>query len=335
MRAVSIMILTLNSEKDLEKCLKSILGQDYPKQNIEIAIVDSGSTDKTLEIAKKFNVRIINCPKKGFPAARNLALNSAKNEIIVFTDSDCFAGKTWLEELVKCFEIEGVEAAGGPSTPPKTNLLGYCISALGYPAGGIRRAFEKPGFTAELSTCNFAMKKSLVQKAGFFDENMVFGSEDTDFVKRISKVAKMYFNPKAVVEHRPRESFAGFIKWWYRRGKADVQFHKKYLLAFPRSLVSPKVSRLQHTIFLFILAAFAYLLNPVYLWIFLLLVLACIFFRIWAKQKDYAIIKDALPINGIWFWTLVPLLNYLKDLIRDIGRIKGLVSYYFSATSKK
>jgi len=229
MPAVSIMILTLNSEKDLEKCLGSILGQDYPKQNIELAIVDSGSKDKTIEIAEKLNVRTIKCQKKGFPAARNLAINSAKNEIIVFTDSDCFAGKNWLKELVKCFEIQGVGAAGGPGIPPKTNLLGYCISALGYPAGGIRRAFEKPGFTAELSTCNFAVKKSLAQKVGFFDENMVFGNEDTDFVKRISKVAKMYFNPKAVVEHRPRESFSGFIKWWYRRGKADVQFHKNPL----------------------------------------------------------------------------------------------------------
>ena len=53
MYSVSIMIITLNAEKNLEKCLESISKLNYPKEKIEVAIVDSSSTDKTLEIARK------------------------------------------------------------------------------------------------------------------------------------------------------------------------------------------------------------------------------------------------------------------------------------------
>ena len=271
----------------------------------------------------------MNCPEKGFSIARNTAVKVAKNEIIVFTDSDCIVPKNWLNELLKGFEFEGVEAVGGPTEPPKTNLLGYCISALGYPAGGIKRTFEKAGFTKELSTCNFAMKKHL-QKKVLFDDSFIYGGEDTDLMKRIVKSSKMYFNPHAVIEHKPRESLTSFVKWWLRRGKADFVMHKKYLPAFPRSLVSPKVSRLQHTILVLLITALLSAFDLFYFYLFIASISAFVFIRIWAKQKNYAQIKQALPISNIWYWTLIPFLNYIKDIIRDIGRLQILIPYLIS-----
>src|SRR5579864_3616306 len=55
---ISCCIMTYNEEKNIEKCLQSIFNQDYPKNKFEVILVDDKSTDKTVEIAKKFPVKI-------------------------------------------------------------------------------------------------------------------------------------------------------------------------------------------------------------------------------------------------------------------------------------
>jgi glycosyltransferase involved in cell wall biosynthesis len=52
--ALSVVIPTYNSERTLRECLESIKNQDYPKNKIEIIIADGGSTDRTMEIARKY-----------------------------------------------------------------------------------------------------------------------------------------------------------------------------------------------------------------------------------------------------------------------------------------
>lgn len=61
---ISILIPTLNAASVLEKCLRSITTQDYLKDKIEIIIADGGSTDKTLEIARKYGAKIYKNPLK-------------------------------------------------------------------------------------------------------------------------------------------------------------------------------------------------------------------------------------------------------------------------------
>ena len=59
---VSVVIPTLNAEKYLDECLSSIRGQDYPQDRVEIVIADGGSTDRTLEIAAGYDVRVVANP---------------------------------------------------------------------------------------------------------------------------------------------------------------------------------------------------------------------------------------------------------------------------------
>ena len=67
---VSFLIPTLNSERVLGDCLKSIVDQAYPKKKIEIIVADAGSKDKTLEIAKKYKAKIYKNPLKTGEAGR-------------------------------------------------------------------------------------------------------------------------------------------------------------------------------------------------------------------------------------------------------------------------
>ncbi len=101
--SISAAIATRNSARTLFQCLSSIKKQNYPA-NIEIVIADGGSTDKTLEIAKKFNARVINVPENKQNAEYNkgVAVNNCKNELLLMIDHDnILPHKNWLNKMVK------------------------------------------------------------------------------------------------------------------------------------------------------------------------------------------------------------------------------------------
>lgn len=101
--SLSVIIPTLNAAKPLGECLSRIKDQDYPKDKIEIIIADGGSTDQSAAIAKKFGAKFVN---GGYPdnqeARRFVGAKKAKNEIIVWIDSDNYlTTKDWLRKMVQ------------------------------------------------------------------------------------------------------------------------------------------------------------------------------------------------------------------------------------------
>lgn len=108
---LSYIIATLNSAKVLTNCLKSIAKQNFFQS--EILIVDGGSTDNTLKIAKKYRCRIIKNPLKTAEAAKAIGLKEAKGEFIALVDSDNILPNTnWINKMLLPFkdpEIIGSE----------------------------------------------------------------------------------------------------------------------------------------------------------------------------------------------------------------------------------
>lgn len=108
--SVSIIIPTYNSEEVLRQCLESIRHQEFPQEKVEVIIADGGSGDKTLEIAGSFNVdKILGNPLRTGEAGKAVGLDAAKNEIVVFIDSDnSLPCKDWLRRIVQPFDDERV-----------------------------------------------------------------------------------------------------------------------------------------------------------------------------------------------------------------------------------
>ncbi|MCL2389660.1 MAG: glycosyltransferase family 2 protein, partial [Elusimicrobia bacterium] len=82
MLKVSAYVLTKNEEKNIAACLESV------KWAGEIVIVDNQSTDKTLEIAKKYNAKVVSHEMNGFGAQRNVALDNCAYDWIICLDAD-------------------------------------------------------------------------------------------------------------------------------------------------------------------------------------------------------------------------------------------------------
>ena len=95
----SIIIPVYNVEKYLEKCLDSIKNQTY--KDYEVIIVNDGTKDNSMDIAKKYDFKIINQKNQGLSAARNTGVKNATGDYLLFVDSDDYLEKDLLKELNK------------------------------------------------------------------------------------------------------------------------------------------------------------------------------------------------------------------------------------------
>lgn len=119
---VSFCIPTLNNEDTLDRCLNSILEQEYP--DIEIIIVDGYSKDKTIEIAKKYTDKIF-YDKGTLGSARQTSVEKSSGEILAIFDSDIYIPHNkWLINAVKCFNYTNKVSTVWPVNvaPPSGSL---------------------------------------------------------------------------------------------------------------------------------------------------------------------------------------------------------------------
>ena len=105
MKKISIIIPVYNRERHLEECVNSILLSI--ENDVEIIIVDDGSTDGTSEICDKLKkrskcVKVIHQPNKGVASARNTGLSAASGEWIAWVDSDDLVSASYIRTLKKC-----------------------------------------------------------------------------------------------------------------------------------------------------------------------------------------------------------------------------------------
>ena len=127
---ISVIIPTYNRCQLLKECLESLGRQTYPLSDIEVMVVNDGSTDGTeafLEDFKTrapFQFRYFRQQNKGPAAARNLALQNAKGNLIAFTDDDCTVDPDWLKEFAKGFQEKRIAGYGGAVRPKEDHLIG-------------------------------------------------------------------------------------------------------------------------------------------------------------------------------------------------------------------
>ena len=107
MEKFTIIVPIYNAEKYINKCIDSILAQTY--KNIEIILVNDGSTDNSLEICKEYKkkdkrIKVFNQKNSGVSQARNKGIDNATGELIIFVDSDDWIDADMIEQLEKVYE---------------------------------------------------------------------------------------------------------------------------------------------------------------------------------------------------------------------------------------
>jgi glycosyltransferase involved in cell wall biosynthesis len=132
---VSIILPTLNSARTLDECLASIRAQDYPRDRVEIVVADAGSTDATLDIARRHGVeRIVDNPLRTGEAGKAAAIAVAQGSLLALIDSDnILPTQDWLRRMVAPFDdpaifasepLEYTRRAGDPALTRYFAMLG-------------------------------------------------------------------------------------------------------------------------------------------------------------------------------------------------------------------
>src|SRR5215472_15134414 len=104
--AVTVLIDTFNHERFIEEAIVSVLEQDFPRAEMEILVMDDGSTDRTPEIVRKFepHVRLLRKTNGGQASAFNAGIPEARGEIVAFLDGDDWWAKGKLHTVAGYFE---------------------------------------------------------------------------------------------------------------------------------------------------------------------------------------------------------------------------------------
>ncbi len=113
MKKVSVIIPAYNAENYIKKCIDSLVFQTYP--NVEIVVINDGSTDNTAEILGSYdNINVIQSKQNGVSSARNKGLEAATGEYIMFLDSDDYFDTDAIEKLVNLAETHGADVVHFP-----------------------------------------------------------------------------------------------------------------------------------------------------------------------------------------------------------------------------
>jgi len=109
---ISVVIPVFNEQNYIENCLRSLVSQKE-KAN-EIIVVDNNCSDKTIDIARKYPVKIIKEKKQGTVFARNRGFNEAKGEILARCDADSILPSDWIKKIKESFQRQKIDGLTGP-----------------------------------------------------------------------------------------------------------------------------------------------------------------------------------------------------------------------------
>ena len=296
---VSVIIPCRNEEKFIGQCIDSILSQDYPKNKIEILVIDGMSEDRTREIIKNYQkkykfIRIISNERKITPVALNVGIKNAKGEFLMRMDAHSFLEKDYIKKCLEALKNYNADFVGGSwkILPRDNKITTKAVVFAMQSKFGAGNAYYKTGSEnpKEADAVAFlCCKKEVFGKYGYFNENLE-RSQDIEFNKRVKKAGgKIILVPDAVCYYYARSGFFKFVKHNFKNGIWAIlpfKFSRHVPVSFRHLMPLLFVSSLILTLFLSVFSKFfLYLFLSVVFWYILLSLYFSI--KISAKERDF------------------------------------------------
>ncbi len=316
---VSIAMPSYNEELYIEDCLRSLLGQDYPADRMEILVGDGGSQDKTREIIDRLSkedgrIRLLDNSKHRIQSyAMNLAIKESKGEFILVTDVHAEYAPNYVSKLVEAFQRTGADCAGGAQrAKAETWFQKALCAALSSPlgvGGAPYRSPDKEGFVDTVFPGSF--RRSILEKVGLYDVKAVT-NEDAELQQRILQAGgKVFLSQDVVVHYSPRKSFRLLAKQYFKYGDGRA---RTLLLHGRFPVVRPLIP------FLSVVAGATILVVPP------LHGIAPLAFGAYAAITGLEAVRVGSKV-GLWaipvVWAIFPTMH----VSHGIGMLQGLVKY--------
>ena len=329
---VSIIIPCRNEERFIANCLDFIIANDYPKDRLEVLVVDGMSEDGTREIVKEYSdkypfIKLFDNPKKITPCAFNIGVKNAKNEFIMIMSAHAMCEKDYIRKCVDASQKYNADNVVGiwKILPRNNTLIAEAIVSALSTSFGAGNAKYRTGSCKQpewVDTGAYGCyKRSVFNDIGLFNENLI-RSQDMEFNLRLKRAGgKTLLIPDGIVYYYARSDFKSFCKYNFGNGvwaiypfkfttRMPVSLRHLVPLAFVSSLIASAAlsvfSQIFLWLFLFILGSYA--LTNAYFSV-----------KITAKEKDFS-----------YLFTM-PLIFATLHIGYGLGSLWGLLRVIMSA----
>jgi len=254
---ISIIIPVRNEHNYIKDCVMQFVYQTYPKDKLEVLVLDGMSEDGTREIVtreseivnRKFGIiiKLLDNPKGQRASGLNIGIRNARGDVIIRIDARTVIPPDYVEKCVRMLIETGADNVGGVQKPIMVQSAGLLTQeaiglALSHPFGVGNAQFrlgKKSGYVDTVYLGCF--RREIFDKVGLFDEKSAVISEDSDINQRIRDAGgRVYLNKDIVAYYYVRDNFKDLWKLYFRYGgaKAGNLIKNKKLTAW-RQLVPP------------------------------------------------------------------------------------------------
>lgn len=304
---LSVIVPIYQEEKYISKCIDSMLSQDYPKDDLEIILVDGMSKDRTREIVATYTakypfIRMIDNPERIAPCAMNRGIKEAKGDVIIRLDAHVYYPKNYFSLLVeKLNELPGAENVGAlcDTLPVNDSITAQSIAAVLSSSFGMGNSHFRVGADKEMEvdTVPFGcFHKSIFDKVGLYDEELVRNQDDELNARIIKAGGKIYLIPQLVCEYYARDTAKKVYKMFYQYGVFKPLVNKK--------LGSPATVRQFFPLFFvlgLLVGPVVCLFLPVLWWAYFAVIMLWFILATSFSLKDSKNLKRILTQNWIYF----------------------------------
>lgn len=228
---ISVIIPVRNEEKHIAECIESVMAQTYPKEEMEVLLIDGRSEDNTGQIIETYMqqypfIKMIENPHKIVPSALNIGIKASKGDIIIRMDAHTYYDKNYISKCIETLEKIDADNVGGPifTLPGDNTLIAKAIAlATSHPFGVGNSKFRTSNKAQYVDTVTFgAFRREIFEKVGLFNEKLI-RNQDIELNSRIRKIGgKIFLNPEIKSYYYNQSNLKGLWRQNFRTGMWNI-----------------------------------------------------------------------------------------------------------------
>ena len=227
---VSVIMPIYNEEKYIKECVKSLLTQDYPQNQMEWLFVDGGSVDRTKEILAGYQeqypdlIKVFNNPYKTVPYAMNIGIANSRGKYIIRLDAHAEYNRDYISKCIYYLDTTDADNVGGVAETKSKGGIGKSIALMLSSKFGVGNSqFRTNGEDGYVDTVPFgAFRREVFSKYGGYDERLT-RNQDNEMNFRIRKNGgKIYLSRDIKLAYYCRDSVKGISKMAHTNGQWNV-----------------------------------------------------------------------------------------------------------------